>query len=138
MVPTEPQQQLQHVIPHSALAGDGRVRYRHFKFGECRPAAHATTVEHPDQIVAGNIKVTCHAVEYAGDKSKETKNKQHLSAGPLGIAAASKKLPEGIVCHSQQLTVPMAAALNAVLAEVACCMGSCPQHGWAVTSTVIS
>eukprot|EP00878_Enallax_costatus_P016555 GHUV01017370.1.p1 GENE.GHUV01017370.1~~GHUV01017370.1.p1 ORF type:complete len:296 (+),score=74.51 GHUV01017370.1:53-889(+) len=72
--------------------GDGKVHYRHFKFGACRPSATATTVEHPDQIIAGKIEVKCNVVTAVGEKSVGS---WHASAGPFGSLASSKKLPEG-------------------------------------------
>lgn len=50
-----------HTDPYS-----GNIAYRAFKFGSLKPAAHAATVQHPDQIQAGRIEVTCEAVVRSG------------------------------------------------------------------------
>lgn len=67
----------------------GMIAYRAFKFGALTPAACAATVEHPDQIQAGRIEVTCEAVVKTGQGTGK-----HRDAG-WAADAASKKLPEG-------------------------------------------
>ncbi|KAF6263575.1 hypothetical protein COO60DRAFT_375379 [Scenedesmus sp. NREL 46B-D3] len=67
----------------------GMRAYRAFKFGALTPAACAATVEHPDQIQAGRIEVTCEAVVKTGQGTGK-----HRDAG-WAADAASKKLPEG-------------------------------------------
>ncbi|WIA08448.1 hypothetical protein OEZ85_007885 [Tetradesmus obliquus] len=66
----------------------GKVADRAFKFGALRPAAHAATVQHPDQIQAGRIEVTCEAVVRSG------KHNDAPSSIKWATDAASKKLPE--------------------------------------------
>lgn len=73
-----------HTDPYS-----GNIAYRAFKFGSLKPAAHAATVQHPDQIQAGRIEVTCEAVVRSG-----TYEPRHCDT-KWATDAANKKLPEG-------------------------------------------
>jgi hypothetical protein len=44
----------------------GNIAYRAFRFGALKPATHAATVDHLDQLQAGRIDVTCEAIVRTG------------------------------------------------------------------------
>jgi hypothetical protein len=68
----------------------GNIYYKAFKFGALKPAAGAATVEHPDQMQAGRIEITCEEVlQLPGELTP-------MAIDPTwGTDAANKKLPEG-------------------------------------------
>jgi hypothetical protein len=69
----------------------GYVYYKAFKFAALQPTAGAATVEHPDQIQAGRIEVTCVAVVQHSDSHRS----YHHGDRKWCTDAADKKLPEG-------------------------------------------
>jgi hypothetical protein len=75
----------------------GNLYYKAFKFASLKPAAGAATVEHPDQIQAGRIEVTCQEVVVVPGETAPC-----WSDPTWGTDAANKKLPEGEMHCLQQ------------------------------------
>jgi hypothetical protein len=69
----------------------GNRAYKAFKFGALKPAEHAVTIQHLDQIQAGRIEVACEAVVITGRRKDNT----HHDDTSWATDAANKKLPEG-------------------------------------------
>ncbi|WIA29578.1 hypothetical protein OEZ86_012070 [Tetradesmus obliquus] len=71
---------------------DGPSLYRAFKFGACKPAEDAATVDHPDEIKAGRIELACDVVVATGYQDTSQPIGKPVV---VGDEAARKKLPEG-------------------------------------------